>query len=279
MQTDLCKRLGIEFPIFAFSHCRDVVAAVSNAGGLGVLGAGWFSPEEFKQQLDWLDQHVGEHPYGIDVVIPQRYEGKEEPDPEVLEQRLWAQVPAEHLAFARELLRNHSVPDWTEDVKNRPALAGWTYATSLPLFMQAIGRPRCKLVANALGTPPDDIVQMARADGMLIGALCGKVKQAVAHQEAGLDFVVAVGGEGGGHCGEIGSMVLWPQIVDAVDPLPVLVGGGIGNGRQLLAAMAMGAAGAWTGTLWVTVEEASGEPAQKQPYSEAPRGVRVGPGA
>ena len=59
MQTDLCKRLGIEFPIFAFSHCRDVVAAVSNAGGLGVLGAGWFSPEEFKQQLDWLDQHVG----------------------------------------------------------------------------------------------------------------------------------------------------------------------------------------------------------------------------
>ena len=269
MQTDLCKRLGIEFPIFAFSHCRDVVAAVSNAGGLGVLGAGWFSPEEFKQQLDWLDQHVGEHPYGIDVVIPQQYEGKEEPDPEVLEQRLWAQVPAEHLAFARELLRNHSVPDWTEDVKNRPALAGWTYATSLPLFMQAIGRPRCKLVANALGTPPDNIVQMARADGMLIGALCGKVKQAVAHQEAGLDFVVAVGGEGGGHCGEIGSMVLWPQIVDAVDPLPVLVGGGIGNGRQLLAAMAMGAAGAWTGTLWVTVEEASGEPAQKQSYLDA----------
>ena len=124
MQTELCERLGIEFPIFAFSHCRDVVAAVSNAGGLGVLGAGWFSPEEFKQQLDWLDQHVGEHPYGIDVVIPQQYEGREEPDPEVLEQRLWAQVPAEHLAFARELLRNHSVPDWTEDVKNRPALAG-----------------------------------------------------------------------------------------------------------------------------------------------------------
>jgi NAD(P)H-dependent flavin oxidoreductase YrpB (nitropropane dioxygenase family) len=101
---------------------------------------------------------------------------------------------------------------------------------------------------------------------MLVGALCGKVKQAIAHRDAGLDFIIAVGGEGGGHCGEIGSLVLWPQVVDAVAPVPVLCGGGVGNGRQMLAAMAMGAAGVWTGTLWVTVEEAAEPPATKESY-------------
>ena len=266
MHTKICEQLGIDVPIFAFSHCRDVVAAVSKAGGLGVMGAGWFTPEEFKQELDWIDEHVGEHPYGIDVVIPQKYEGIGESDPVRLEEELWRKVPEKHLEFARELIESHNVPELSCEEREKSALAGWTYATALPLFMEGLGRPKCKLVANALGTPPPDIVEMAQQDGMLIGALCGKIKQAVAHKNAGLDFVIAVGGEGGGHCGEISSVVLWPQIVDAVAPLPVLAGGGIGNGRQMLAAMAMGAAGAWTGTLWVTVEEAAGQPAEKQSY-------------
>ena len=69
MRNDLCKRLGIEFPIFAFSHCRDVVAAVSRAGGLGVLGAVSYSPEELETELNWIDEHVGDKPYGVDTVI------------------------------------------------------------------------------------------------------------------------------------------------------------------------------------------------------------------
>ena len=90
------------------------------------------------------------------------------------------------------------------------------------------------------------------------------MKQAVAHKEAGLDFVVAQGGEGGGHTGSVGSVVLWPQIVDAIGDMPMLAAGGVGNGRQIAAAMAMGAAGVWTGSLWLTVEEAHTQPAQKE---------------
>ena len=266
MYTEICKQLGIEFPIFAFSHCRDVVAAVSKAGGLGVLGAGWFTAEEFREELDWIDDQVGDAPYGIDVVIPQKYEGMGETDPELLEKQLWSQVPDRHMAFARELVAQHGVPELPPEEKEKSALAGWTYATALPCFLEGLHRPNCKLVANALGTPPADIIEKAHEHDMLIGALCGKIKQAMAHKNAGLDFIIAVGGEGGGHCGEIGSIVLWPQIVDAVAPLPVLCGGGVGTGRQMLAAMSMGAAGVWTGTLWVTVEEAAEQPATKQSY-------------
>lgn len=269
MRTALAKQLGIEYPIFAFTHCRDVVVAVSQAGGLGVLGAGWFTPEEFARELDWIDAHIGDKPYGIDIVIPEKYEGAEEVDPAALEQRLSAQVPRGHLEFADRLLDKYGVPELSSEEAARPKLAGWTYATSLPLLEQGLNRPRCKLVANALGTPPADVIERVHDQGMLIGALCGKVRQAVAHKEAGLDFVVAAGGESGGHAGEISSVVLWPQVIDAVAPLPVLAAGGIGNGRQMLGAMAMGAAGVWTGTLWLTVEEAAEQPAQKQSYLQA----------
>jgi len=266
MYTNICEQLGIDLPIFAFSHCRDVVVAVSKAGGLGVLGAGWFTPEEFREELDWIDAHIGDAPYGIDLVIPQQYEGMDETDPVALEKRLWETIPEEHLEFARKLVAEHNVPELPANEEDRPKLPGSTYATALPLFLEGLGRPNCKLLANALGTPPADIVDKAHEHGWLVGALCGKVKQAVAHRDAGLDFIIAVGGEGGGHCGEIGSVVLWPQVVDAVAPVPVLCGGGVGNGRQMLAAMAMGAAGVWTGSLWVTVEEAAEPPATKESY-------------
>ena len=152
---------------------------------------------------------------------------------------------------------------------SEPTLPGATYATALPLVKEALKRPKCKVIVNALGTPPADVIEMVHESGRLIGALCGKVKQAVAHKNAGLDFVVAQGGEGGGHTGEIGSIVLWPQIVDAIAPLPMLAAGGVGSGRQMLAAMSMGAAGVWTGSLWLTVEEAEGQPAQKESYLKA----------
>jgi NAD(P)H-dependent flavin oxidoreductase YrpB (nitropropane dioxygenase family) len=136
-------------------------------------------------------------------------------------------------------------------------------------LQEALTRPKVKLIANALGTPPPEVVDMVHESGKLVGALCGRIKQAIAHKEAGLDFVVAQGGEGGGHAGEISSIVLWPQIIDAVAPIPVLAAGGIGNGRQMLAAMSMGAAGVWAGSLWLTVEEAEAQPAQKESYLQA----------
>ena len=269
MKTKLAEKLGIEYPIFAFTHCRDVVVAVSKAGGIGVLGAVGFSPEQLKEELDWIDAHIGDYPYGVDTVIPQKYEGMDNKDPEELLEQLKALVPDEHKQFAENLLQEAGVPE--ADVSNGPdgGLLGWTEATAGPQIEEALKRKNVKLIANALGTPPADIIKKIQDKGILIGALCGKIKQAKAHKEAGLDFIIAQGGEGGGHTGEIGSIVLWPQIIDAVGDLPVLAAGGIGNGRQMAAALAMGAQGVWAGSLWLTVEEAMTQPAQKDSYLSA----------
>jgi NAD(P)H-dependent flavin oxidoreductase YrpB (nitropropane dioxygenase family) len=269
MYTKLCEDLGIDIPVFAFSHCRDVVVEVSKAGGLGVLGAGFMDADQLREELDWIDEHIGDKPYGVDVVIPQNYVGKGEGEltEQELEAKLWGLVPQGHLKFADDLLRDYGVPAWPQE--GRPKILGWTLQTVMPCIEEALTRPNCKLIANALGTPPDHVIKMVKDSGRLIGALCGKKKQAIQHKEAGLDFVVAQGTEGGGHTGEIGSMVLWPDIVDAVAPLPVLAAGGIGNGRQMLAAMSMGVAGVWTGSLWLTVEEAHAQPAQKQSLLDA----------
>lgn len=269
MRTPFCDEVGIEAPIFAFTHCRDVVVAVSKAGGLGVLGVGFMDVGQLREELDWIDAHIGDRPYGVDVVIPQNYVGRDEQGltEQELEDKLWAMVPNEHLALAEKLLKEHGVPPWPET--GRPKIFGWTRQTVMPCLEEALTRPKCRLIANALGTPPADIIRQVKDSGRLIGALCGKSKQAIQHRDAGLDFVVAQGTEGGGHTGEIGSMVLWPDIIDSVSPLPVLAAGGIGNGRQMLAAMAMGAAGVWTGSLWLTVEEAHAQPAQKESFLKA----------
>ncbi len=268
MRTEICDRLGIQVPIFAFTHCRDVVVQVSKAGGLGVLGAVGFTPAQLREELDWIDAHIGGLPYAVDIVIPQKYEGLGNTDPAELEKMLAAMVPEEHHAFAEKLLRDHGVPEWP-DPEQRMGLLGWTEATATPLLEVALERPGVKLIANALGTPPKDVIDRIHASGRLVAALCGRVKQAIAHKKAGVDIIIAQGSEGGGHTGDVGSIVLWPQIIDAVAPTPVLAAGGIGGGRQVVAAMAMGAAGVWTGSLWLGVTEAAAEPEEKACYYAA----------
>ena len=269
MKTDICKKLVIEYPIFAFTHCRDVVVAVSKAGGIGVLGAVGYSPEQLKEELDWIDEHIGEYPYGVDTVIPQKYEGMDEKNPEQLLESLQKMIPDGHRKFVEDLLSANGVPEAPETNGPKGGLLGWTEATAEPQIEEALKHKNVKLIANALGTPPADMIKKIQDKGVLIGALCGKIKQAVAHKEAGLDFIIAQGGEGGGHTGEIGSIVLWPQIVDAVDGLPVLAAGGIGNGRQMAAAMSTGVQGVWCGSLWLAVEEAAAQPAEKDSYLNA----------
>jgi NAD(P)H-dependent flavin oxidoreductase YrpB (nitropropane dioxygenase family) len=268
MQTEICRKLGIEFPIFAFTHCRDVVAAVSQAGGFGVLGAVGFSPEQLEIECKWIDEHVGNKPYGVDLVIPQKYEGMGELDPAKLEEQLRAAIPQQHREFVAKLLAEHGVPEVPEGERHHELL-GMSLATAAPQLEVALCHDKVRMIANALGTPPADVIEMVHASGRLIGALCGKVHQAVRHKQAGLDFVIAQGTEGGGHTGEIGSVVLWPQIIDAVAPLPVLAAGGIGTGRQVAAALAMGAQGVWTGSIWLTVQEAECPPAQMSSYISA----------
>ncbi len=263
MHTELCDRFGIEFPIFAFSHCRDVVAAVSKAGGFGVLGALGFPPDQLEIELKWLDEHVGDKPYGVDIVIPTKYEGKGagEMDPEKLEEQLRGMIPPQHRAFVEKLLAEHSVPPLPPGEHFRE-LHGWTLATATPQLKTALRHPKVRLIANALGTPPKEVVDEIHQAGRLVAALSGAAKHALKHKAAGVDIIVANGYDGGGHTGEIGSVVLWPEVVDAVAPTPVLAAGGIGTGRQIAAALAMGAQGVWTGSLWLTVQESDLLPVQ-----------------
>ena len=269
MHTPLCDQLGIEFPIFAFTHCRDVVVAVSKAGGFGVLGAVGFTPEQLEIELNWIDEHIGDHTYGVDIVIPNKYEGMDSNmSGEELTKMLQSMVPAETLDFGRKLLRDHGVP-LNEDSDNSLQLLGWTEATATPQVEIALQHPKVTLIANALGTPPADMIEKIQSAGRKVAALCGSPKQARKHADAGVDIIIAQGGEGGGHCGEVGSIVLWPQVVKEVAPVPVLAAGGIGSGEQIAAALALGAQGAWTGSQWLMVEEAENTPVQQQTYIAA----------
>jgi len=269
MHTELCDRLGIEFPIFAFTHCRDVVVAVSQAGGFGVLGAVGFTPEQLEIECRWIDEHIGDKPYGVDIVIPNTDRtAVEDVDFEELQKQFEALVPQEHRDFAAKVLREHGVPELPPEEEHRDLL-GWTAATAAPQVEVALKHAKVRLLANALGTPPAWVVEQVHESGRLVAALCGKVRQAKRHAEAGIDLIIAQGTEGGGHTGEIGSVVLWPQIIDAVAPVPVLAAGGIGNGRQMAAALACGAQGVWTGSLWLAVEEAASAPPQLATYLAA----------
>lgn len=268
MQTDFCKELGIEVPIFAFTHCRDVVVAVSKAGGIGVLGAVGFSPEKLKEELDWIDEHIGDHIYGVDTAIPQKYEGMDKNTPEELVQMLQDAIPEQHRKFSAKMLADAGVPEWPAGEDDEVTLS-FSAVQAQALVDESLTRPKCRMIVNALGTPPADIVEQVHKSGRLIGALAGRLKHGLAHKEAGLDFIICQGSEGGGHAGEVTSMVLWPQMIDAVAPLPVLAAGGIGNGRQIVAALAMGAEGVWLGSRWLVSEEAHAEPAQRESYLSA----------
>ena len=269
MHTALCDELGIEFPIFAFTHCRDVVVAVSKAGGYGVLGAVGYTPEQLEIELNWIDERIGDHPYGVDIVIPNKYEGMDSDlDPETLTKMLQDMVPQQHLDFAKKILADHGVPTADAD-SNALQLLGWTEATATPQVEVALRHPKVTMIANALGTPPVEMIKRIHDSGRKVAALCGSPAQALKHAQADVDIIIAQGGEGGGHCGEVGSIVLWPQVVKAVAPRPVLAAGGIGSGYQIAAALALGCAGSWSGSQWLMVEEAENTPVQQAAYVNA----------
>jgi NAD(P)H-dependent flavin oxidoreductase YrpB (nitropropane dioxygenase family) len=261
LRTALCDRLGIEFPIFAFSHCRDVVSEVSRAGGFGVLGALGFEPDALEVELKWIDEHCGGKPYGVDIVIPKRDPAQRGEDAAAMAERLRAMIPERHREFARRILADAGVPELPPGESAREHI-GWTQAMGRGQVEVALQHPRVRLVANALGTPPADLVREIQGAGRLVAALAGTPRHAREHGAAGVDLVIAQGTESAAHTGEIASFVLWPQVIAAVAPTPVLAAGGIGSGAQILAALALGAQGVWTGSLWLTVREADQAPAQ-----------------
>jgi len=259
MHTRVCDMFGVDLPIFAFSHCRDVVAAVSKAGGMGVLGALAFSPEQLEIELAWIDEHVEGKPYGVDVVMPASYAGAGNLDPEHMEEQLAEMIPAQHKQWVEGVLAEYRVPPLTDADEGRSALLGWTHEGARPQVDISLSHP-IKLLVNALGPPPKDIIDLAHEHGVKVAALVGSVQQAQRQVNQGVDIIVAQGHEAGGHTGDVTTMVLVPEVVDAVAPVPVLAAGGIGTGRQMAAAMALGAEGVWTGSIWLTVVESDMTP-------------------
>ncbi|MDQ1466564.1 MAG: hypothetical protein QOH10_979 [Actinomycetota bacterium] len=267
MHTPLCDEFGIEYPIFAFTHCRDVVAAVSKAGGLGVLGAVGFSPEQLEIELDWIDAHVDGKPYGVDTVMPQKAVDVEGGSPDEMLAQIRSMIDANHWRYVDELMERFDLPPLAPGDAPHGVL-GWTDDVAHRHVEIALAHP-IALIANALGSPPKDVIDQAHEHGVKVAALAGKSQHAQRHVNNGVDVIVAQGYEAGGHTGEIATMVLVPEIVDAVSPTPVLGAGGIGSGRQIAAALSLGAQGVWLGSLWLTTAESNAGPAVLEAYLEA----------
>ena len=267
MKSPICNMLGIDFPLVAFTHCRDVVVEVSKAGGMGVLGAAGYNAETLEIELNWIDEHIDGKPYGVDLIAPTSMATTDDTTPE----QTLDMVPDEHRDFARQILAQHNV-DTGGLYQNQVAAGGGflTKGRAANIIDVAFSHP-IKLIANALGVPPRYMLDMGKERGVVVAALVGAREHAIKQVEAGVDVLVVAGTEAGGHCGEVSTMVLVPEVLQAIDGrgTPVLAAGGIVTGRQMAACMAMGAAGAWTGSMWLTTAEAETSPVIKEKYVAA----------
>jgi len=259
MNSAICELLNIEFPLVAFSHCRDVVVEVSKAGGMGVLGAVGLSPDELEIELSWIDEQIGGKPYGIDLLVPNVMAGKGD---RPTRDDTVRQVPDEHKLFAAAILHRHGVEG--ADVSDAARASMARFGENMRedgasrLLDVAFAHP-IGLVANALGVPPAYMLERGKQNGVPVAALVGAKEHAIRQVMAGVDILVVAGGEAGGHCGDVSTLVLVPEVYEAIQTygdVPILAAGGIVTGRQMAACMAMGAAGAWTGSVWLTTAEA-----------------------
>lgn len=267
MNTPICRMLGIEFPLLGFSHCRDVVVAVSKAGGMGVFGAVNLPPDRLREELDWIDKHCGGKPYGVDLIVPNKMEGKSQP---FSREALLAAIPQEHKDYAEAILKQHGIDpgDLEADRSNSVNFARNMREDGAANSLETAFQYPIKLIANALGVPPKVMLEAGKRYNVPVAALVGAKEHAIAQVQAGVDILVVAGGEAGGHCGEVPTMVLVPEVYRAVRAMgaetPILAAGGITTGGQMAAAMAMGAAGAWCGSVWLTTTEAETNPIVKE---------------
>ena len=278
MKTPITEMFGIDVPILAFSHCRDVIAAVCKAGGMGVLGAAAHSEEALEIDLAWIEDEIGDRPYGVDLIVPQKYAGSDEGG--LTREAVRGMIPPDHRQFVDGILERYDVPplppgdagpDRADGARSAGTSRGEIFSSDRADGQLEIALAhRTALVVNALGPPTAHMLERSKAEGRMVGALAGAPQHAERHVNVGVDVIVAQGYEAGGHTGEIGSMVLIPEIVDAVAGRAAVLGaGGIGRGRQMAAAMALGAAGVWCGSVWLTTDEAETHPVVKQKFLKA----------
>ena len=268
----LTETFDIEFPLFAFSHCRDVVAAVSRNGGFGVLGAVELTPEELRVELDWITAHTNGRPFGLDLIVPNKVEGRGE---QISDEAMIARIPDEHREFAASVLDSQGI-DTTDLDERRKGQLTFHHNVSgdkTDAMLAVAAEYPIALLVNALGVPPPEMFDFARKHNIKVGALVGTVNHALNQARAGVDVLIAAGGEAGGHCGAVSTMVLIPEVCRALRKhdmdVPVLAAGGIATGEQMAAAMAMGAEGAWCGSVWLTTVEAETTPTVKAKMLQA----------
>lgn len=259
LRTRICDRFGCEYPIFAFTHYPDVAAAVTNAGGVGVLGAGWGDDpkgsEALRGRIRRVKEMVGDRPFAVDLILPASIPDHGTPA------EMGAMIPEEHRRFARTIKEEYSIPAPKSPVSQPPLTR-----ESIREMVDMLYEEEVRIFASGLGSPAD-LVEEMQARGMTVISLVGKPRHAVKSVAAGVDVIVAQGTDAAGHTGEMGTLSLVPQVVEAVraagSDAPVLAAGGIASGRQLVAALALGAVGVWTGTIWLPAVESDLDPILK----------------
>lgn len=255
MRTPLSDEFGIDIALFAFSYRPEVVIEVCKAGGMGVLGAVRYTPAELQEALTFVEREIGGRPYGVDIVMPAKTEAVAGMEISEMHELLEKMIPQEHRDFVERILDQHGVPKLAADAQQARDLLSWNDTEARQQVEIALGRPDVKILVNALGPPPKDVVDQAHQAGVKVAALIGRKEHAIKQLANGVDIIVAQGTEAGGHSGDVATMVLVPEVVDAVGGVPVLAAGGIGNGRQVAAALALGAQGVWTGSMWLNTVE------------------------
>jgi NAD(P)H-dependent flavin oxidoreductase YrpB (nitropropane dioxygenase family) len=258
----ICDLLDIEFPLIAFSHCRDVVVEVSKAGGFGVLGAARYNASTLEAELSWIDEHIDGKPYGVDLIAPTSMAVAEENG---AAKDLKNRVPQEYFDFASGILERHDIDASDVYANQYESDSFLTKNKATSIIDVAFDHP-IKLIANALGVPPAYMIDMGKEKGVATAALIGTREHAIKQVEAGVNIVVASGTEAGGHCGDVSTLVLIPEVSSVLKDsgVPVVAAGGIVTGRQMAACMAMGAAGVWTGSVWLTCAESDTPPVLKE---------------
>ena len=245
LRTALCERLGIEVPIFGFSHSIEVTVALAEAGGFPVFGAARETPERIVKDIALIKSRLNGRPFGVDLMYP-KLAGDESSRDEAKKK-----LPAGHVAFVAKLKEKYAIPAavkpnfFADQIRNQAFFKAQT---------EAVLESGVDAVVTAVGLPKD-VVEAARARGKTTFALVGSARHVQAARAAGIDILVAQGYDAGGHTGPIGTYTLVPQVVEASGGLPVLAAGGVGHGRQVAAAFALGAQGVWLGTAWLATRE------------------------
>lgn len=270
LRTKLCDMLGIEYPILSAGMGPtligentgapvDLVVAVSEAGGMGVLGGSGYTVDELRDAIRDIKAKTNK-PYGVDLLLPANIvevpEGAAGPQEIPLAQALEF-MPQEHKDWIKKIKADLGIPDVelmvpmnTTTMRPKEAIRV-CIEERVPLFCAGLGNPGF-------------MVEEAHSVGMKVLGVTGNAKNAVRMAKSNVDIIVAQGHEGGGHTGRIGTMALLPMAIDAAFPKPVLAAGGIGDGRGIAAALAMGCAGVWIGTRFLATTEGGALDINKQ---------------